>query len=100
MVFGDRSDDDPWILNVRRCLLYGHAPPTHVAIKVHPPTAGVGVVCIDGGGTLMKRILDRIGLPIALQRYVKVAFGVSIGKSLAAGSCQLLEGCINECLPC
>lgn len=89
VVFGNRSDDDPWTFNVHRCFLCGQAPPTHVAVKVHPPTAGVGIVCLDGGGTrgigslvLMKRIQDRIGLPIPLQRFVKVAFGVSIGRSL------------------
>ncbi|KAI9855647.1 MAG: hypothetical protein M1813_009693 [Trichoglossum hirsutum] len=60
--------------------------PEEVIVKVHPPTAGVGVLCIDGGGTrgvvplkLMKRIQDRIGLPIQLQRFFKVAFGISSG---------------------
>ncbi|KAF2818135.1 FabD/lysophospholipase-like protein [Ophiobolus disseminans] len=86
LVFADRSDDDPWTLKVRQCFLCGHAPPVPVAVRVHPPTAGAGVMCIDGGGArgisalvLMKRIQDRIGLPIPLQRFVKVAFGVSIG---------------------
>ena len=91
VVFGDRNDDDPWTFNIRHCFLCGQAPPSDVAVRVHPPTAGAGVLCIDGGGTrgivplvLMKRIQDRIGLPIPLQRFVKVAFGVSIGKPLAA----------------
>lgn len=88
LVFADRSDDDPWNLEVRRCFLCAHAPPAPVTIRVHPPTSGAGIVCIDGGGArgisalvLMKRIQDRIGLPIPLQRFVKVAFGVSIGRS-------------------
>ncbi|KAI9784309.1 MAG: hypothetical protein M1839_002370 [Geoglossum umbratile] len=53
---------------------------------MHPPTAGVGVLCIDGGGArgvvplkLMKRIQDRIGLPIPFQTLFKVAFGISSG---------------------
>jgi patatin-like phospholipase/acyl hydrolase len=61
--------------------------PNDITVKVHPPTAGVGVLCIDGGGTrgivplmLMKIIQDRIGVPIPLPRFVKVVFGVSIGK--------------------
>jgi patatin-like phospholipase/acyl hydrolase len=65
---------------------------------VHPPTAGAGILCIDGGGTrgivplvLMKRIHDRIGLPIPLQRFVKVAFGVSIGKSAEMVDGKLLN---------
>jgi len=31
---------------------------------------------------LIKQIQDRISLPISFQRFIKVAFGVSIGKSL------------------
>jgi patatin-like phospholipase/acyl hydrolase len=62
--------------------------PEELTMKVHPPTAGVGVLCIDGGGTrgvvplkLMKRIQDRIGLSIPFQKFFKVAFGTSSGKS-------------------
>jgi len=58
-----------------------------VAVQVHPPTSGVGVLCINGGGArgvvplkLMKRIQDRIGLPIPFQKVFKVAFGISSGK--------------------
>jgi patatin-like phospholipase/acyl hydrolase len=61
--------------------------PEELKVKVHPPTAGVGVLCIDGGGArgviplkLMKRIQDRIGLSIPFQRFFKVAFGISSGK--------------------
>ena len=57
-----------------------------IVVKVHPPTAGVGVLCVDGGGTrgvlplkFMKRIEERIGLQIPLQRFFKVAFGISSG---------------------
>ena len=88
-MFGDSSDEDPCVFNVRCCLLCRQETPSAIAIRVHPPTAGAGILCIDGGGTrgivplmLMKRIQDRIGLPIPLQRFVKVAFGVSIGKSV------------------
>lgn len=87
VVFGDRSEKDPWLFYIARCFLCGKAPSTRKAVRVHPSTAGAGVLCIDGGGTrgivplvLMKRIHDRIGLPIPLQRFVKVAFGVSIGE--------------------
>jgi hypothetical protein len=47
----------------------------------------VGVLCIDGGGArgvlplkVIKRIEDRIGLSILLQRFFKVAFRVSSGE--------------------
>jgi patatin-like phospholipase/acyl hydrolase len=60
-----------------------------VNVKIHPPTAGVGILCIDGGGTrgalplrMMKRIHDRIGLPIPFQQFFKVAFGISSGTFL------------------
>jgi hypothetical protein len=89
VVFGDGSDNDPWVFVIRYCFLCGQETPSEIAVRVHPPTAGAGVLCIDGGGTrgivplvLMKRIQDCIGLPIPLQRFIKVAFGVSIGESL------------------
>ena len=88
LVFADRNENDPWMFDVHSCFLCGQIPPVSIAVRIHPPTAGAGVVCIDGGGArgisalvLMKRIQDRIGLPIPLQRFVKVAFGVSIGES-------------------
>ncbi|PSN59220.1 phospholipase [Corynespora cassiicola Philippines] len=88
---GDDSGDDPWAFTVRRCFLCGQAPPTDMVVRVHPPTAGAGVLCIDGGGTrgivplvLMRRIQDRIGLPIPPQRFIKVAFGVSIARETRA----------------
>jgi patatin-like phospholipase/acyl hydrolase len=60
--------------------------PQELVVRVHPPTAGVGVLSIDGGGArgvlpleFMRRIQDRIGLPMPLQKFFKVAFGVSSG---------------------
>jgi hypothetical protein len=58
-----------------------------VVVNVHPPTAGVGgVLCIDGGGTRgvlplknIKKIEDRIGLPIRPQRFFKIVVGTSSG---------------------
>ena len=56
-------------------------------MKMYPLTSGAGVLCIDGGGVrgilplgLMKRIQDRIGLPIPFQKFFKVAFGISSGQ--------------------
>jgi patatin-like phospholipase/acyl hydrolase len=49
----------------------------------------VGILCVDGGGArgtltlrLMKRIHDRIGLPIPFQKFFKLAFGISSGTLL------------------
>jgi hypothetical protein len=86
LVFGECCVDDPWIFRLNRCFLCGVEMPKEVVVKIHPPTAGVGVLCIDGGGTrgvfplkYMKRIEDRIGLRIPLQKFFKVAFGISSG---------------------
>jgi hypothetical protein len=91
LVFGECCVDDPWIFKVHSCFLCGVKLPEGISMKIHPPTAGVGVLCIDGGGTRgvlplknMKRIedciKDRIGLRIPLQKFFKVAFGVSSGE--------------------
>lgn len=87
LVFGECCVDDPWIFKMSHCFLCRMSMPEELTIKVHPPTAGVGVLCIDGGGVrgvvplnLMKRIQDRIGLSIPLQKFFKVAFGVSSGE--------------------
>jgi patatin-like phospholipase/acyl hydrolase len=62
-----------------------------IAIRINPPTAGVGVLCIDGGGArgviplkILKRIQDRINLPMPIQRFFQAAFGISSGKSFSA----------------
>lgn len=91
-MFGERSVADPWILKLQRCFLCGIEMRQEVIVEVHPPTAGIGILCIDGGGTrgivplkLMKRIEDRIealvGLRTPLQKFCKLAFGISSGES-------------------
>jgi hypothetical protein len=58
--------------------------PEEVVVKVYPPTSEAGVLYIDGGGIrsilplrLIKRIRDRINLPILFQKFFKVAFKIS-----------------------
>jgi hypothetical protein len=60
-----------------------------IIIKIYLPIIGVRVLCIDrrrARGVLplkfMKRIKDRIRLSIPLQKFFKVAFGVSLSESL------------------
>lgn len=86
VLFGDDYEDDPWIFKIHDCFLCGAEMSEEVVVRVHPPTAGAGVLCIDGGGTrgveplkLLKRIEDRIGLPIRPQRFFKVVVGTSSG---------------------
>jgi len=86
--FEDCCADDPWLFRVTQCFFCKATMPEEVTVKVHPPTAAVGVLCIDGGGVrgmiplkLMKRIQDRIGLSMPLQRFFRLAFGISSGRS-------------------
>jgi hypothetical protein len=83
-VFGNSSIDDPWVFRILHCFLCHQLMARPVSVRMHPPTAGAEVLCIDGGGIkgvvplrLMKRIQSQIGLPIPIQRLIKVAVGVS-----------------------
>lgn len=91
MIFGKSSAVDPSIFKVFRCFLCETVMQQEVIVKVQPPTAGVGILSIDGGGTrgvvplkLMKRIQDRVqaltGLQTPLPKFCKLAFGVSSGE--------------------
>ncbi|CAK7206337.1 hypothetical protein SEUCBS139899_009126 [Sporothrix eucalyptigena] len=91
VVYAQPCAGDKWLVRLSACLLCNAALPERFAFRLHPPTAGVGVLCIDGGGIrgvvplqLLKRIEDRVALPIPFQRFVKVAFGVSSGGLIAA----------------
>jgi hypothetical protein len=42
---------DPWIFRIRRYLLCGAGMAGELNLRIHPPTARVGVLYIDGGGT-------------------------------------------------
>lgn len=93
LVFGEVDEDDPWVYKIHQCFLCGKKMPERVTIRTHPPTAGVGILCIDGGGArgvlplgMMKRIQERIGLSIPFQRYFKSAFGVSSGEMFTMAS--------------
>lgn len=86
IVFGSRCEDDPWVFRVGECFLCKQRTPHDIEVRVQPPTAGVGVLCIDGGGTrgviplaVMKLLQDRLGT-IPLQRCIAVSLGVSVGR--------------------
>ncbi|KAK3938223.1 patatin-like phospholipase-like protein [Diplogelasinospora grovesii] len=79
-----RTDDDPWLFRINACFLC--RVESQVAVPVHPPTAGIGILCIDGGGvrgiiptTVLELLEERIGLPILIQEHFKLAFGISAG---------------------
>ena len=85
--FAESREDDPWEYSISRCCLCGKLMHEKQTIRIHPPTNGAGVLCIDGGGVkgaipleFLKRIEDQIDLPIPIQKFFKVAFGVSSGE--------------------
>jgi len=108
VVFGKRSSDDPWLFEIDECLLCGAAMIVEspelqlkmecgleteteeygpLIIRIHPPTAGVGVLCVDGGGVrataplgFLERLQRDVALPIPVQRFFKVAVGISSGR--------------------
>uniref|UniRef100_L7ITF8 PNPLA domain-containing protein n=1 Tax=Pyricularia oryzae (strain P131) TaxID=1143193 RepID=L7ITF8_PYRO1 len=78
-VFGLCADDDPSVWTFEKCLLCQNRLSEKTRIRIHPPTAGVGVLCLDGGGVrgtlvleILKRIEERVNLPVPLQRPVSL----------------------------
>lgn len=85
--FGDQCRRNPYRFRVRSCFLCGRV--CDLTVLDRPPTAGVGLLCLDGGGvrgivqTEILRILEeRIGLPIPVQEHFQLAAGVSAGTQL------------------
>jgi hypothetical protein len=86
IVFGQRSPRDPYLFQISKCFLCGLIT-SDTNIRVNPPTAGYSVLCIEGGGVrgvgplaCLQQLQDRINLPIPVQRFFKVVFGVSSGR--------------------
>ncbi|EGY23440.1 phospholipase [Verticillium dahliae VdLs.17] len=83
--YGRPSDEDPWVTLYGQCHLCDTLLSEEAVIRRHPPTAGVGVFCLDGGGVrgivsleILKRIHEAIKLPIPLTRFIKIFFGISL----------------------
>ena len=83
--FGDACDGDRWLFTLNICCLCQAA--SHVALRIHPPTAGVILLCIDGGGvrgiippSILELLEKKTGLPIPIQEYFQMAIGISAGK--------------------
>ncbi|KAM7210074.1 patatin-like phospholipase-like protein [Rhypophila decipiens] len=81
--FGETSDD-PWLFNASTCFLCQLE--SQIVVRVHAPTAGIGILCIDGGGvrgiiptTILELLEERIGLPVPIQEHFKRALGISAG---------------------
>ena len=85
--FGNSEDGDPYLFAVDTCTLCGAS--VSLVVRVRPPTAGQGILCIDGGGvrgvipaTLLELIQERLDLPIPVQEHFSLAYGISAGELL------------------
>lgn len=82
---------------LRCCFICKEKMPTPASFKIHPPTAGTNILSIDGGGVrgiiplkLLKSLEDEIDLPLPVQRFFKVVFGISSGTDLPHETCLRL----------
>lgn len=87
-VFGARNEHDPWLFEVDSCFFCGLTT-SGTVVKTLPPTAGIRVLTLDGGGVrgivtlqFLQLLQDRIGLPYPVQENFDVTVGTSIGKHL------------------
>ena len=87
-LFVDPGSDD--LFRIRYCFYCGTEMPEDIVVKIHPPTTGVGLLCIDGGGAkgvvplrimqlIEAKLRELIEADIPVQTFFKVGFGVSIG---------------------
>ena len=83
-IYGNESE--PWTYRIGSCLFCMAEWSEDIVVGVKAPTRGVSILCLDGGGTraiipltLMKRIQERTGLSLPIQKYFKLVAGVSSG---------------------
>lgn len=78
--------------HIYRCFYCGTELSEKVTVKIHSPTRGIGLICIDGGGMkgliplrvmqlLESKIRHLIHADLPLPTFVRVGFGVSVGES-------------------
>jgi hypothetical protein len=79
-----KANDDPWLFMIDACFLCRLE--SQISVRIHPPTTGPGILCVDGGGvrgiiptTILEVLEERIGLPIPIQEHFRLALGVSAG---------------------
>ncbi|KAI9761709.1 MAG: hypothetical protein M1840_001713 [Geoglossum simile] len=91
-IFGSRNDEYAWSFQVYSCFLCGFKTPGLI-VKVKPPTAGVRVLSIDGGGVrgvvplvFLELLEKRIGLPCPIRGFFDTCWGTSSGLYLPSVS--------------
>ena len=90
-IAGKSLANEPWTFRIGSCFLCAREWAKEIVVSVKPPTRGLSILCMDGGGTrgvvpltLLKRLEDQIGLPIPIQRHFNFITGVSSGRSSIA----------------
>ncbi|EXU95505.1 patatin-like phospholipase [Metarhizium robertsii] len=102
--FGNQCRQNPDRFIVRSCFLCDNA--CNLVVLDRPPTTGVGLLCLDGGGVrgivqteILRLLEERIGLPIRIQEHFQLAAGVSAVLALwnrSLYSAQSLEAAIEQ----
>lgn len=83
--FGDPCQQNPTRFIMTTCCLCGRKT-SNLVVLDRPPTAGIGLLCLDGGGVrgvvqteILSLLEQRIGLPIPVQEHFQLAAGASAG---------------------
>ncbi len=86
-IFGHTLPSQPWTYRIDSCFLCRRTWDREITVAVKPPTSGVSILSIDGGGTraiipltVLRRIQNRMDLPIPIQKFFKVVGAVSSGE--------------------
>ena len=101
MVYGECSEANPWDFFVKTCPLCGET--NTLVFSQKPATAGVRIVCVEGGGirgiiplTFLKLLEKSIGLPLDIREHFDIAFGSSSGNLHPPPSLFDLHGLIRS----
>jgi hypothetical protein len=85
--FGMRNQYNPWLFEVDSCF-FCSLTTCGVTVKTRPPTAGIRVLTLDGGGVrglttleFLRHLQYKIDLPYPVQENFDVAFGTSSGEA-------------------
>jgi hypothetical protein len=85
--FGMKNQYNPWLFEVDSCF-FCSLTTCGVTVKTLPPTAGIRVLTLDGGGVrgltaleFLRHLQYKIGLPYPVQENFDVAFGTSSGEA-------------------
>jgi hypothetical protein len=91
---GSSSTESPWTIKNNNCPLCNEKVDSTITLK--PPTAGVRVLAIDGGGVKgmvpivwLEELESILQLPIPIQHYFDFVIGTSSGTLHMASNCLI-----------